>query len=174
MTHHLTPGLADTAHPFSPGLGDRDGDRIKRCLVCDIQFKRTPNAPIPDTLCECCHYGLNLTASNAPPNAPEPSPAHSAAWFLEQGLGHMQDRAATYDNPEGERSIPAAVAAFKAITGDGVLDTAERGWLLMVLLKLTRAQQGRVKADNYEDAAAYAGLMGEAAMAERQHQEASA
>jgi hypothetical protein len=96
-------------------------------------------------------------------------PQGTAAWFLERGLQHMQDRAATYDKNGvgGERSIGAAVAAFEAITGDGHLNSAERGWLFMVLLKLVRAQQGRVKADNYEDAAAYCGLMGEAALAER-------
>jgi len=178
MTDHLNPALTETARPYSTGLAGLDSGRIKRCSICDIRFKRTPNAPIPDELCERCHTALQTVRGSdqgdAQPNAPQHSPAHSAAWFLEQGLGHMRDRAATYDKPEGERSMAATVRAFNAITGDGVLDTAERGWMLMVLLKLTRSQQGRVKADNYEDAAAYAGLMGEAAMTERQHQEASA
>lgn len=93
----------------------------------------------------------------------------SAPWFLEQGLQHMQGRAATYDKTSmgGERSMNACVNAFIAITGDGQMDTPERGWMFMVLLKLTRSQQGKFKTDNYEDAAAYCGLMGESAAEER-------
>ena len=87
--------------------------------------------------------------------------------FLEAGLKHMQDRASTYDNPQGERSIGATVEAFKAVTGDGLMNTEERGWLFMLLLKAVRSQQGDFKADNYEDLAAYGGLMGEAAHSER-------
>lgn len=33
-----------------------------------------------------------------------------AADVLTAALSHMQDRAATYDKPEGERSMPATVA----------------------------------------------------------------
>ena len=80
---------------------------------------------------------------------------------------HMIDRESMYDKPGGERSIPATVEAFKAITGDGVIDSDERGWLFMVLLKLVRCQQGNFKLDNYEDAAAYCALMAESAALER-------
>lgn len=79
----------------------------------------------------------------------------------------MKDRAATYDKPEGERSIGATVQAFNAITGDGLMSSEERGWLFMALLKAVRTQQGSYRADNYEDGAAYFALMGEAASAER-------
>ncbi len=85
--------------------------------------------------------------------------------FLEAGLGHMKDRAATYDKPKGERSMSATVDAFRAITGHDL--TEEQGWLFMCLLKAVRAQSGSYKSDNYEDLAAYAGLMGESAHAER-------
>lgn len=91
----------------------------------------------------------------------------TAASILEAGLGHMKDRAATYDKPEGERSIEATVKAFNAVTGDGSMNTEERGWLFMLLLKAVRSQQGNFKQDNYEDGAAYFGLMGEAAAKER-------
>lgn len=80
---------------------------------------------------------------------------------------HMIDRESMYDTPGGERSIPATVAAFKAIASDGLLNTDERGWLFMVLLKLVRCQQGNFKLDNYEDAAAYCALMAESAAVER-------
>ncbi len=87
--------------------------------------------------------------------------------ILLAGIGHMQDRAATYDKPEGERSMVATVAAFNAVTGDGRMDTEERGWLFQLLLKAVRSQQGGFKLDNYEDGAAYFGLAGEAASKER-------
>lgn len=78
--------------------------------------------------------------------------------ILTAALGHMQDRAATYDKPEGERSMPATVAAFNALTGHNL--TAEQGWLFMTVLKLCRTQQGGHRPDNYEDGAAYFALMG--------------
>lgn len=87
--------------------------------------------------------------------------------FLMAGIKHMQDRAATHDKPQGERSIPATVKAFNAITGDGLMNTEERGWLFMQLLKAVRSQQGEFNADNYEDGGSYCGLAGEAAYKER-------
>jgi hypothetical protein len=90
-----------------------------------------------------------------------------ASKIVEQALKHMRDRAATYDRPDGERSIGATVEAFNAVTGDGLMNTEERGWLFMLLLKAVRSQQGDYRADSYEDGAAYFGLMGEAAFKER-------
>lgn len=90
----------------------------------------------------------------------------SAGDILRAGLKHMDDRASTYDKPEGERSMKATVDAFNAVT-DGKMDTEEKGWLFMVLLKCVRSQQGNFKLDNYEDGAAYFGLMGETANGER-------
>lgn len=85
--------------------------------------------------------------------------------ILTAALGHMQDRAASYDKPEGERSMPATVAAFNALTGHNL--TAEQGWLFMTVLKLCRTQQGGHRPDNYEDGAAYFALMGEQAACDR-------
>lgn len=85
---------------------------------------------------------------------------------LKAALVHMEDRAATYDKPEGERSMPATVSAFNALTGHQL--TAEQGWLFMTVLKLCRTQQGGFRADNYEDGAAYFALMGEQAAGDRQ------
>lgn len=89
----------------------------------------------------------------------------TAANILQSALGHMQDRAATYDKPDGERSMGATVDAFKAVTG--VLMTEEQGWLFMALLKAVRSQQGAYRADSYEDGAAYFALAGESAAKER-------
>lgn len=91
----------------------------------------------------------------------------NAADILKAALGHMEDRAATYDKPEGERSMPATVAAFNALTGHTL--TAEQGWLFMTVLKLCRTQQGGFRADNYEDGSAYFALMGEQAAGDRGH-----
>lgn len=86
---------------------------------------------------------------------------YAAAHFLQAGINHMQARAATYDKPDGERSMGRTVAAFNAVTDLGM--TEEQGWLLMAILKAVRSQQGEFRADNYEDGAAYFGLMGETA-----------
>lgn len=91
----------------------------------------------------------------------------NAQQILEKAAQHMKDRAKTYDQPGGERSIGKTVEAFKVITGDGLMNSEERGWLFMALLKAVRSQQGEYKADNYEDLVAYASLMGEAAAVER-------
>jgi len=84
---------------------------------------------------------------------------------LEQGAKHLKDRAVTYDNPKGERSMQATITAFNAITGHRL--TTEQGWLFMTLLKAVRSQQGEFKADNYEDGAAYFALMCEEAASKR-------
>lgn len=89
----------------------------------------------------------------------------TAASIMRAGLGHMEDRAATYDKPQGERSMAATVAAFKATTG--VEMTEEQGWHFMCLLKLVRSQQGALRMDSYEDGSAYMALAGEAAAKER-------
>ena len=81
--------------------------------------------------------------------------------ILQAAQQHMDDRARTYDKPEGERSMSATVEAFSAITGVDM--TEEQGWLFMALLKAVRSQQGDYRADSYEDGAAYFALAGEAA-----------
>jgi hypothetical protein len=92
-------------------------------------------------------------------------PAVSAASILEAGLQHMRDRAATYDKPEGERSMGATVRMFEAATG--IVLTEEQGWLLMCCLKMVRAQSGNLRMDSYEDGAAYFALAGESAVRDR-------
>lgn len=89
----------------------------------------------------------------------------SADGILNHASQHMKDRAVTYDSPEGERSMYKTVAAFNTINNISL--TTEQGWQFMALLKIVRSTQGvSPKADTYEDLAAYAALMGEAAFAE--------
>ena len=80
---------------------------------------------------------------------------------LEKAAQHMRDRAATYDKPEGERSMAQTVAAFNAITGQD-LTTAE-GWEFMAVLKQVRAFQNPAKphVDSLEDGPAYLALLAE-------------
>lgn len=113
---------------------------------------------------EVAKIACSLSAASSTSNvaAPTPITAHS---ILEAAGGHMRDRAATYDKPEGERSMGATVEAFRAITGHTL--TEEQGWLFMQLLKAVRSQQGAYRADSYEDGAAYVSLAGEAAARER-------
>ncbi|HAV2962714.1 TPA: hypothetical protein JH903_003111 [Acinetobacter baumannii] len=79
--------------------------------------------------------------------------------FLKRAQNHMEDRAVTYDSPEGERSMEKTVQIFNALRERDLTET--EGWLFMSILKMVRANQGEFKSDNYEDLVAYAALMGE-------------
>jgi len=94
-----------------------------------------------------------------------PTNTVTAHTICQAAMGHMDDRATTYDQKGGERSMGKTVTAFNSLTGHHL--TEEQGWLLMELLKCARSQQGNYRADNYEDATAYAELRGEAAAHER-------
>lgn len=89
----------------------------------------------------------------------------TAAKILKTAIGHMEERAVTYDNPQGERSMGKTVAMFNTLA-DTTL-TEEEGWLFMACLKMVRSQQGDYRADSYEDGAAYFALAGESASKER-------
>jgi hypothetical protein len=85
---------------------------------------------------------------------------------LQKALQHMEDRASTYDSPGGERSMARTVGMFRELTG-GLTLSEEEGWLFMSCLKMVRSQQGKFKADNYEDGASYFALACEAAGKDR-------
>lgn len=114
-------------------------------------------------VCSYCQEIAPFHADSCPCKEDDPMPVNpmQAHEFLEAGLGHMKDRAATYDAPAGERSMGKTVAMFQALTG--VEMTEEQGWKFMCCLKMVRSEQGAFRADNFEDLAAYAGLAGEAA-----------
>lgn len=84
-----------------------------------------------------------------------------ASDILAQASAEMNDRGATYDQPQGERSMGKTVAAFAAVTG--VHMSEQQGWQFMELLKMVRSNQGGYRADSFVDGAAYASLAGEAA-----------
>jgi hypothetical protein len=80
--------------------------------------------------------------------------------LLQAALQHMKDRAATYDQEGGERSMGRVVNAFNTITGRDLQE--HEGWLLMVLLKLVRDQSAPGgHADSQEDAISYTALYSE-------------
>ena len=85
----------------------------------------------------------------------------NATDILSKAAQHMADRAATYDKPEGERSMGRAVEAFNAITGRDLAES--EGWLLLQVLKSVRLfTRPGYHSDSAEDGVAYAALMAEA------------
>ena len=85
----------------------------------------------------------------------------SAADILRKGAQHIEDRAASRDMPEGERSMARCVKAFNAMFGKDMTET--EGWQFMVLLKMARSVGGAHNPDDYEDGTAYNALAGETA-----------
>lgn len=78
---------------------------------------------------------------------------------VKKAAQHMEDRAATYDAPGGERSMANAVTMFNILTDNAISE--EQGWMFMAILKMVRSQQGNFRLDNYEDGAAYFALAAE-------------
>ena len=86
--------------------------------------------------------------------------------LLARAQRHMLDRAATYDQPDGERSMGRTVAAFNAITGRDLRES--EGWLLLQILKDVRdRQRAEPHVDSLEDGMAYSALKAEARLAGR-------
>lgn len=103
---------------------------------------------------------------SAPVATPAPVPATTAPALLDAAAGHMRARAATYDAPEGERSMGRAVAALNALLGRTALTESE-GWLLLQLLKDARDRtRPAAHRDSLEDCIAYAALKAEARLTE--------
>lgn len=105
-------------------------------------------------------------AGDLQPTAERPraltEPAVSAPDILDAAAGHMRDRAATYDKPEGERSMAQTVAIFNLHHGTKL--TPAQGWHFMQVLKDVRlfTNTANPHRDSVDDAVAYAALKGEA------------
>lgn len=85
----------------------------------------------------------------------------AAPELLGRAAAHMHERASTYDETDGERSMGKAVTAFNAITGHNL--TESEGWLLLQVLKDVRLfTRPAYHADSAEDCIAYAALKAEA------------
>ena len=128
------------------------------CQTCGVEHDT-----IPKTMaCFDSHEaGAGTFVEVAEGVEPSPVPDPMAAELLGRAARHMHDRAATYDKPEGERSMGRTVQAFNAITGHNV--TESEGWLLMALLKSVRGfTRETYHADSFEDLIAYTALCAEA------------
>ena len=92
----------------------------------------------------------------------------SAPALLTAAAKHMNDRAATYDKPEGERSMAQTVSVFEAY--HGIKLTEAQGWHFMQVLKDVRLfTRDSYHADSAEDCIAYAALKAEAKAQEPTH-----
>lgn len=81
--------------------------------------------------------------------------------ILTKAAGHMRDRAANYDKPDGERSMAQTVDVFNAFHGTAL--TEAQGWHFMQILKDVRLFTAPgYHADSAEDGAAYCALKAEA------------
>lgn len=108
---------------------------------------------------------VELRKGLARPEAPaviEAPTTTSAPDLLDAAAGHMRDRAATYDKPEGERSMAQTVAVFNQFHGTAL--TEAQGWHFMQILKDVRlfANPANPHRDSAEDGVAYSALKGEA------------
>ncbi len=85
----------------------------------------------------------------------------TASEINDQAMKHIRDRASTYDQPQGERSMGKIVIAFNAITGRDL--TESEGWLLLQVLKDVRQWRNpnEYHQDSGEDCIAYAALKAE-------------
>jgi len=98
-----------------------------------------------------------------------PSPEVSAIGILSSARSHMEDRALTYDSPEGERSMARTVEVFNLFHGTEL--TEAQGWHFMQILKDVRlfANNG-YHSDSAEDCTAYSALKAEAKSKEIPHE----
>ena len=85
--------------------------------------------------------------------------AVTADTILSNAAAEMQDRAASRDTPEGERSMGRCVKAFNAMFSTELTET--QGWQFMELLKMARSVGGEFRLDDFTDGVAYAALAGE-------------
>ena len=123
------------------------------CATCGVEH---------DTLIKTMECFQSHEAPEHVLEAPAPGWTTPAApELLGRAAAHMHTRSATYDAPDGERSMGKAVAAFNAITGHTL--TESEGWLLLQVLKDVRLfTRSDYHADSAEDCIAYAALKAEA------------
>ena len=157
----VTPGagnLPDGLHPETEVLALSGGERTRQhlwdtALLPASHWNWHSGSIVAYKVVE---PAVEQNAETHPPQ----DPGVTAPQLLEKAASHMRDRAATYDSPEGERSMAKTVAAFNAITGRDLTET--EGWLLLQVLKDVRLfQRPGYHADSAEDGIPYSALKAE-------------
>ena len=94
---------------------------------------------------------------------------NTALDFMSEAGQTLEARAIVRDEPDGERSMRRTGEALSELTGR---EFSEReGWLLLLLLKISRANAGHYHRDDYLDAIGYAALLAESS--DRENREGS-
>lgn len=142
------PQTTATTDDWRPRVVDPDAVWPGKCGHCGFQTEARA--------CPRCglHAGVEYFKSRG-------GTRPTATTILAAAAQEMQARAALYDQPEGERSVPAVVAAWCALTGRHM--TESEGWLFLRLLKDRRLfSSPGFHADSAVDGVAYGALMSEA------------
>ena len=82
--------------------------------------------------------------------------------ILQKSQEIIKERGTERDLPGGERSMKRCVLAFNALSSKNL--SVEDGWRFLLLLKLSRQQEGKFKEDDFFDALGYAALLTEEAL----------
>ena len=148
------------------------GDIVRRKVMQDdsgwvATITEVEKKPYDDLVVDSCDI-QNLTLVGVPKHKWTPAyfelvrrnvSSTSAGTILQNAAAEMQDRAASRDTPEGERSMGRCVKAFNAMFGTELTET--QGWQFMELLKMARSAGGEFRLDDFTDGVAYAALAGE-------------
>ena len=173
ISRHSYPTLVTTGGTPAP---IRSGERVWLCqsASCEEVFfvvAESPAgwSPLKTRFAEftaLVHIFSDVHRLSPAARRSRPAPATTAPALLDAAAGHMKARAATYDAPEGERSMGRAVSALNALLGRAALTESE-GWLLLQLLKDARDRTRQTAhRDSLEDCIAYAALKAEARLTE--------
>lgn len=137
-------------HIFWSSEGCNHNPRVSTLDLVELISQPAP-APVPQAV-DLPVESIELAAADLPGRAPD---------ILDAAAGHLRDRAATYDKPEGERSMAQTVAIFNQFHGASM--TEAQGWHFMQILKDVRLfTRDGYHQDSGEDCVAYAALKCEA------------
>lgn len=135
----VMPAVKTPKH-MVPWAGGEQPAETKGCMVEALWRNATNGDIAPADDIRWAHEGLAddivayrvlgqavTTRGSALPTAPG---------LLDKAAAHMRERAATYDSPQGERSMAKTVALFNLHHGTAL--TEAQGWHFMQILKGTR------------------------------------
>lgn len=130
--------------------------RNSKGVAMELELAKEMGIPI----CHASDHAVPGVTVETPPDPRVTAPA-----LLGMAANHMSNRAATYDKPEGERSMLQTVTIFNQFHGTRL--TEAQGWHFQQVLKDVRlfTRKG-YHADSAEDCIAYAALKAEAKAAE--------